>query len=157
MNRKTNVKPHRRKNSKSKGKHRVRGHTRNVGHSKRSEKSFRKNGGSGKSYTHGHCGEYALALSKVKDKPIYIVRGYFEEDDEEFFEDGHAVVKLDDNLYEDVKGKRSAEDIINETMWMEDVTRVELEKVSEKELKFIFNINDEDISELVNEMEEDMK
>ena len=52
----------------------------------------------------GMCDAFAIALSRLNKKHIYAVRGYFTEDEEEYFEDCHIVTGLDYNKYMDVEG-----------------------------------------------------
>lgn len=96
-------------------------------------------------YLHGYCAEYAIALSEKLGKPIGVIRGYFDEDGEERYEDAHAFVYVSETVGADAKGERPIADMIKEAAWVEQPKEVSAVKVSPADLEFSFGNTDEEV------------
>ena len=103
-------------------------------------------------YKTGMCDAFALALHKKTKYPLYVVRGYYwdEWNGDEAYEDVHMVVKKGNDQYLDVDGQKSYKDLINNSLFMNKVTRFEIVPISKEEALYIFTsigVSDEDIEE----------
>jgi hypothetical protein len=87
----------------------------------------------------GGCDIFAIAAHRVLGYPIHAVRGYYidKHDEEEYYEDCHLVVKVSDDLYFDIDGMKTGDEIKDNCYFEHQVTRVEFVKVSEEEAKYI--------------------
>jgi hypothetical protein len=90
----------------------------------------------------GDCDAFAIALFRLTEKkaPIYVVRGYFTEDGEEFYEDCHMVVKWGKDQYVDVDGEHTVQELKDRCYFNNPIERIELVKVSEEEARTIFSM-----------------
>ena len=103
-------------------------------------------------YTMGFCDEYAIALNKLDGSPIYVVRGYYDNEDEMGFVDGHVLVKVGEDKFEDITGIHSKQDIVNRMLWNEDINSIDIVPISLEELKWIFNSSDEGVKEALEDI-----
>lgn len=105
-----------------------------------------------KKYTLGQCDEYAIALHRKYGYPLYVVRGYFEEYDEDWSSEAHFVVKVGENKYEDVTGIDTAESIIERAIFEIPMDEIKLEPISESEVKAIYNTDEIGIKEALEDI-----
>jgi hypothetical protein len=93
----------------------------------------------GYNYKKGYCDAYAIALGRFLGKELYVVRGYYTDlDGERTYEDCHAVVKIKDGYYQDVTGERKEEELKNECLFNNKIEEIEIEPISEEELRYAF-------------------
>ena len=83
----------------------------------------------------GGCDIFAIAAHRMLGYPIHVVRGFY--NDEEYHEDCHLVVKIKNDLYFDIDGLKSGDDLENGCYFEHHVTRVEIVEISENDAKYI--------------------
>ena len=90
-------------------------------------------------YRMGGCDIFAIAAHRMLGYPIHVVRGYYidRNDEEEYHEDCHLVVKIKDDLYFDIDGLKKGDDLENSCYFEHHVTRVEIVEISENDAKYI--------------------
>jgi hypothetical protein len=70
------------------------------------------------------------------------VRGFYKDDFideiEYAYEDAHAVVKVDNDMYEDVDGISSKQELIDRCLFINDIEYVEIVPITPNELKYAF-------------------
>lgn len=95
------------------------------------------------SYNSGDCDIYAISLHKLYNYPIYVVRGFYidELDNEEYYEDCHMVVKKPNNLYLDSRGEFTENELKQDCLFSNKITKIEILAISEKEAKHCFSIS----------------
>jgi hypothetical protein len=103
-------------------------------------------------YRGGYCDAYALAIHRLHDYPLAVVRGYWydPEWESEEYEDCHVVAVKEPGVYLDVDGEHSRDDLVRRCLFGGPVERVEIEPVSEEEARFLFTMEgvpDADIDE----------
>jgi len=93
------------------------------------------------SYKLGNCEVFAIALSELLNKPLYVVRGFYWDNNikENVYEDCHVVVKVSNNNYMDVDGIKNEEEIKLSCMFLNDIKKIKLIKITKEEAKFIFS------------------
>ena len=92
------------------------------------------------SYKSGDCDVYAIALGQVLGKPLVVVRNYYEEDGENWYEDCHVAVKVGHDRYRDVEGIKSGEEMIGQCYFNNPIEDVKIESVSEEEAKYLMTV-----------------
>lgn len=85
-------------------------------------------------YRMGGCDIFAIAAHRVLGYPIHVVRGYYNKG--EYHEDCHLVVKIENDLYFDIDGLKSGNDLENNCYFEHLVTRIEIIEVSEDDAKY---------------------
>jgi hypothetical protein len=103
-------------------------------------------------YKRGMCDAFALALHKRTGYPLYVVRGYYWDiwNEDEAYEDSHMVAKKGENAYLDVDGLKTSEELISNSLFMNEITRVDIVPISQEEALYTFTsvgVSDEDIEE----------
>lgn len=103
-------------------------------------------------YKRGMCDAFALALHKKTKYPLYVVRGYYWDqwNDEEAYEDSHMIVKKGDNQYLDVDGEKNYDDLVENSLFANEITKVDIVPISYNEALYTFTsegVSDEDIEE----------
>jgi len=98
------------------------------------------------------CDAFALALYKKTKYPLYVVRGYYWDkwNNEEAYEDSHMVVKKGDNQYLDVDGEKNYDDLVENSLFANEITKVDIVPISYNEALYTFTsegVSDEDIEE----------
>ena len=91
----------------------------------------------------GECGLYAIALNRLYNYPIYTIRGKFLEEDwggerEYDYEYAHFMVKLPNGNFLDSSGEQTKEQMINLSIFTEDVEDIEVVEVREDEVREVF-------------------
>jgi hypothetical protein len=91
-------------------------------------------------YKSGMCDAFAVALHRKFNWPLAVIRGYYEWDDEEYFEDAHAVAIPSRGQVADCVGIRPQSEAIDSCFFSNPITRKELVLVSEKEMMGLFTM-----------------
>ncbi|MBK7362826.1 MAG: hypothetical protein IPJ01_11060 [Micavibrio sp.] len=98
-------------------------------------------------FNQGDCGLYAIALHRVYGFPIYVVTGYYLEDDwgderEMIGEESHVVVKLPNGNYLDHEGELTEKQLLKNTFYgshnKEAKKNEKIELITEKKAKLLF-------------------
>jgi hypothetical protein len=107
----------------------------------------------------GDCDVYAIALHRVYGYPLYIVNGYFKEEDwdeEEGYtgydsEPAHIVVKLPNGNYMDSDGEVTEEQLKAECAFGNKIEYIKIEPITEQEAMHVYSGEDqeEDIERIV--------
>lgn len=107
----------------------------------------------------GDCDVYAIALHRVYGYPLYIVNGYYKEDDwdEEagytgyYNEPAHIVVKLSNGNYMDSDGEVTEEQLKADCAFGNKIEYIKIEPITEQEAMYVYSGEDqeEDIERVV--------
>lgn len=107
----------------------------------------------------GDCDVYAIALHKIYGYPLYVVNGYFKEDDwneEEGYtgywnEPAHIVVKLPNGNYMDSDGEITEQQLKADCAFSNKVEYIKIEEITEEEAMHVYSGEDqeEDIERVV--------
>lgn len=99
-------------------------------------------------FKHGDCDIFAISMHRLYNYPLYVVRGYFEDEfgepGEYAYEDAHMVVKKGENTYLDADGEHTKENLIEGSLFMEEVETVKLVELSEEEALESFSCEDQE-------------
>jgi len=107
----------------------------------------------------GDCDVYAIALHRLYGYPLYIVKGYYKEDDwdeEAGFtgydnEPAHIVVKLPNGNYMDSDGEIAEEQLKADCAFGNKIEYIKIEEITEEEAMYVYSGEDqeEDIERVV--------
>jgi len=105
----------------------------------------------------GDCDIYAVALHRLHGYPLYVIRGYFLEEEwggerEWDYEDSHIIVKLPNGNYMDSDGEQTEETLKSNAGFMNKVERIEFIPIDEEGALSTFSCQDqeEDVSKVIN-------
>ena len=112
-------------------------------------------------YKCGFCDAFALALNKKFGYPLYIIRGYWYDKEEEEWvsEAAHAIVKSG-KKYIDVSGFKSKEYLINNSFFNNPIEKVKIEPISIEEMKYSFTtegVSEEEIKKAIKFIEKNIE
>jgi len=100
------------------------------------------------SFTSGDCDIYAVSLHRLYGYPLYVVRGWYEDDlgeDNDFnYEDCHIVVKMPNGLYLDSEGEQGEQELRQNARFMNDVHKITIVPISEEEALNTFSCQDQE-------------
>ena len=107
----------------------------------------------------GDCDVYAIALHRVYGYPLYVVNGYYKEDDwdEEagytgyYNEPAHIVVKLPNGNYMDSDGEVTEDQLKADCAFGNKIEYIKIEPITEQEAMYVYSGEDqeEDIERIV--------
>lgn len=107
----------------------------------------------------GDCDVYAIALHRIYGYPLYVVNGYFKEDDwneEEgytsyFNEPAHIVVKLPNGNYMDSDGEITEQQLKDDCGFGNKIEYIKIEEITEEEAMHVYSGEDqeEDIQRII--------
>ncbi len=91
----------------------------------------------------GECGLYAIALNRLYNYPMFAIRGKFLEEDwggerEYDYEYSHIMVKLPNGNFLDSSGEQTQQQMIDLSVFTEDIKDIEVVEVTEDEIAEIF-------------------
>lgn len=100
------------------------------------------------SFNTGDCDIYAVSLHRLYGYPLYVVRGWYEDDlgeDNDFnYEDCHIVVKMPNGLYLDSEGEQGEQELRQNARFMNDVHKITIVPISEEEALNTFSCQDQE-------------
>jgi hypothetical protein len=102
------------------------------------------------SFNSGDCDIYAVALHRLYGYPLYLVRGYYEGDEEWVDERGyeyepcHILVKLENGNYLDSNGEQTGDEVMENCYFSNDVIGVEIVPVTEDIALSTFSVVDQE-------------
>ena len=107
----------------------------------------------------GDCDVYAIALHRVYGYPLYVVNGYYKEDDWDedtgytgyYNEPAHIVVKLPNGNYMDSDGEVTEEQLKADCAFGNKIEYIKIEAITEQEAMYVYSGEDqeEDIERIV--------
>ena len=107
----------------------------------------------------GDCDIYAIALHRVYGYPLYVVNGYYKEDDwdeeagytEYWNEPAHIVVKLPNGNYMDSDGEVTEEQLKEDCAFGNKIEYIKIEPITEKDAMHVYSGEDqeEDIERVI--------
>jgi len=99
----------------------------------------------------GDCDIYAIALHRIYGYPLYVVNGYFKEDDwdEEGFteydrEPAHIVVKLPNGNYMDSNGEVTEDELKEDCAFGNNIEYIKIEEITEQEAMHTYSGEDQE-------------
>ena len=109
------------------------------------------------SFTSGDCDIYAVSLHRLYGYPLYVIRGYYPDEDfdnEEYYEDAHVMIKLPNGKFFDSQGEQTKEELLQLAMFSNNVKRIEIIPVDEQEALEAFSCQDQeaDIKNVMNQI-----
>jgi hypothetical protein len=105
----------------------------------------------------GNCDIYAVALHRLYNYPLYVVRGYFLEPEwggkrEWDYEDSHIVVKLPNGKYMDSSGEQTKNELLSNVGFSNKIDKIKLMLIDEKIALTTFSCENQesDINNVIN-------
>jgi len=97
----------------------------------------------------GDCDIYAISLHRLYNYQLYAMRGKFLEPEwggkrEWDYEYCHIMVKLPNGNYMDSDGEQTKQEMISSAVFSEDVRKIEIVKITEKEAINMFSCDDKE-------------
>ncbi len=99
----------------------------------------------------GDCDVYAVSLHRLYNYPLYVIRGYFLEEDwggkrEWDYEDCHIMVKLPNGNYMDSDGEQTAKQLKQRATFANDVKKIKFVPIDEQTALNTFSCSNQESS-----------
>jgi hypothetical protein len=96
-------------------------------------------------FNSGDCDIYAVSLHRLYGYPLYVIRGYYVEDGEQYYEDVHIMTKLPNGKYCDSTGEHTKEEILPRAMFLNNISKVKIIPIDEDQALNTFSCQNQEL------------